>query len=210
MHPKTSWAGLGRAAALLGALAVGACSDAPTVTGAGTVSLARAGVAQTPRLETKTPTYPAIAVYIVYREYVNQNAGIRRLDHDDPKYQRYMEKRLRELYPQRGYAGMMREAVAEMRQYRRAWREYENELGIGVMSTEPCSGQEYQVIEDPECGTGGGGAPAVYDDDQSWSAQQEFVVDETYVPTVQEEADSLQVTSAENDLLYYYEDLGTW
>jgi hypothetical protein len=207
MHPKTSWAGLCKAAALLGALAVGACSDAPTATGTGTVSLARAGVAQTPRLETKTPTYPAIAVYIVYREYVNQNAGIRRLYHDDPKYQRYMEKRLRELYPQRGYAGMMREAVAEMRQYRRAWREYENELGIGVMSTEPCSGQEYQVIEDPECGTGGGGAPAVYDDDQSWSAQQEFVVDETYVPTVQEEADSLQVTSAENDLLYYYEDL---
>lgn len=85
-----------------------------------------------------------------------------------------MEKRLRELYPQRGYAGMMREAVAEMRQYRRAWREYENESGVGVMSTEPCSGQEYQVIEDPDCGTGGGGAPVVYDDDQSWSDQQEF------------------------------------
>ncbi|HEY0024770.1 MAG TPA: hypothetical protein VGB24_17790 [Longimicrobium sp.] len=155
----------------------------------------------------KTPTYPAIAVYIVFREYVNQNAGIRRLDDDNPKYQRYMEKRLRELYPQRGYAGMMREAVVEMEQYRRAWREYEIESGVGVMSTEPCSGQEYQVIEDPECGTGGGGTPVVYDDDQSWTAQQEFVVDETYIPTVQEEADSLQATSAENDLLYYYEDL---
>jgi hypothetical protein len=207
MHPKTSWAGLCKAAALLVALTVGACSDAPTAAGTGSVSFARAGVAQTPRLVTKSPTYPAIAVYIVFREYVKQNPGLRRLDHDDPTYQRYMEKRLRELYPQRGYAGMMREAVVEMRQYRRAWREYETEAGVGVMSTEPCSGEEYQVIEDPECGTGGGGASVVYDDDQSWTAQQEFVVDETYIPTVQEEADSLQVTTAENDLLYYYEDL---
>ena len=214
MRSKTFWAGLPKAAALLGLLAAAACSDAPTATGAGTVSLARTGVAQTPRLVTKTPTYPAIAVYIVYREYVNQNAGIRHLDQDDPRYQRYIEKRLRELYPQRGYAGMMREAVAEMRQYRRAWREYQN-APVGVMSLEPCTvrEQDYEVIGEGEpCGTGGGGdgsgTPApVYEDDQSWNAQQEFVVDDTYIPTVQEEADSLQVTSTENDLLYYYEDL---
>jgi hypothetical protein len=73
--------------------------------------------------------------------------------------------------------------------------------------------QDYEVIGEGEpCGTGGGGdgsgTPApVYEDDQSWNAQQEFVVDDTYIPTVQEEADSLQVTSTENDLLYYYEDL---
>lgn len=77
MHPKTSWAGLCKAATLLVLLAAAACSDVPTATGTGTVSLARAGVAQTPRPVTKTPTYPAIAVYIVFREYVNQNAGIR-------------------------------------------------------------------------------------------------------------------------------------
>lgn len=83
---------------------------------------------QPPKMEFKTPAYPAIALHIVYREYVNKHPGIRYLDPEDKEYQRYMEKRLRELYPQRGYAGMMKAAVEEMRRNKAAWRKYEEEM----------------------------------------------------------------------------------
>ena len=56
-------------------------------------------------------------------------------------------------------------------------------------------------------GRRGTGGTSLYNADTSWDTQQEFLVDDTYIPTVQEEADSLQVTTRENDLLYYYEDL---
>ena len=81
-----------------------------------------------PALESRAPRYPALAVYIVYREYLHRNPGLTTLSPDDRAYQNYMEKRLRELYPQRGYAGMMRDAVQEAGRNRAAWLQYEREL----------------------------------------------------------------------------------
>ena len=41
-------------------------------------------------------------------------------------------------------------------------------------------------------GGGGTGGTSLYNADTSWDTQQEFLVDDTYIPTVQEEADSLR------------------
>lgn len=184
-----------------------ACSDLPSSSPAGPV-LRQAAPLATPRSEMQAPSYPAIAVYIVYREYVIQNPGLRRLDPDDARYQRYMEKRLRELYPQRGYAGMMKDAVAEFRAYRQRWNEHAARSGVqigvqaceSVMSIASTGGCEGEVTEPsppfPE-----------YEDDPSWADQQEFVVDEAALPTLPEEADTLQLTADENELLHHYEDL---
>jgi hypothetical protein len=151
---------------------------------------------QPPKLEFKTPAYPAIALHIVYREYVNKHPGIRYLDPEDKEYQRYMEKRLRELYPQRGYAGMMKDAVAEMRRNKAAWRKYEEEL------------REYmKIMCDPTtiiCDDG----TVQHQPDPSWDGQEEHPPKpDGYIPTIQEEADSLQMTKEEIDRLYYYESL---
>lgn len=193
-----------------------ACADAPTAARAAAADLTprQAALASRPLppvLEHRTPEYPAIAVYIVYREYVNKHPGIRFLKQDDPEYQRYMEKRLRELYPQRGYAGMMRDAVGEMRRNREAWRRYERALREHVYSS--ASDCDVQLVPDSEC-EGGGGSDGTadpslteYPTDPSWSGNLEYYVDESLVPTLQEEADSLQLTPTESSGLQYYETL---
>jgi hypothetical protein len=204
-------------------LTLGACTDAPERLPL-SPDLAQApatyGEALTPppRLVSRTPHYPAVAVYIVYREYVNQHPGLTRLSQDDPEYQRYMEKRLRELYPQRGYAGMMREAVAEMREYRRQWKDYEQarKARRGGISPQMCEINMTSISTAEYCEPGGGGGggggsypppqPEYYDDG-SWSGQVEFAVDETQVPTIAAEVDSLQASAHEQDLLLYYESL---
>jgi hypothetical protein len=148
-------------------------------------------------VEYRTPTYPAIAVYIVYREYVNQHPSIRHLSADDKEYQKYMEKRLRELYPKKGYSGMMRDAVAEHRR------------NVAVLRTSMTVASDESPPDALVCG--GHGEPnqpaPSYDPDPSGNGEQEFPVDETIVPTVQEEIDSLQATPAEADGLRYYETL---
>src|SRR3712207_6208650 len=114
-------------------LSLAACGEGP-LPSAADGELRQAAPLATPA--TRTPAYPAIAVYIVYREYVSQNPGLRYLDSDDPRYQRYMEKRLRELYPERGYAGMMKDAVAEFRAFRDGARGSSQGGGAGVQSCE--------------------------------------------------------------------------
>lgn len=205
-------------------LALGACTDTPDrlpLSPDLAQPAATSGQALTPppRLVSRTPHYPAVAVYIVYREYVNQHPGLTRLSQDDPEYQRYMEKRLRELYPQRGYAGMMRQAVAEMREYRRQWTEYDENRGVvgGRLSPQMCYPQITSLTPPDDCEGGGGGgggsgttypAPSTeYYPDGSWTGQAEFAVDETQVPTITAEADSLQANSYERDRLLYYESL---
>ncbi|HEX6911471.1 MAG TPA: hypothetical protein VF142_13790 [Longimicrobium sp.] len=162
-----------------------------------------------PVLEARAPAYPALAVYIVYREYVHLNPGLATLSDDDPRYQQYVEKRLRELYPTRGYAGMMRDAVAEagrnrtrVRQYEREMREYERQMGtyaarfpgsLDAMST--CE----TLALDPVAGA-----------DSSWTGQEEFAVPpDEQLPTLQMEIDTLQLEGPEVDALHYWESLAT-
>lgn len=169
-----------------------ACQDAPS---ASTVRAPAEPVrAEIRKVEHKTPTYPAIAVYIVYREYVNQHPGIRRLSVDDRDYQKHMEKRLRELYPKKGYSGMMRDAVAEHRS------------NLEILQTAMSLGGGDCPPEALICDNGEPNQPT-YDPDPSWDGQQEFHVDESIVPSLQEEIDSLQATPAEADGLRYYETL---
>jgi hypothetical protein len=205
-----------RSAAIALLAALSACADAPMPTSPAAPSLSAGEQTQaplaTPRFEARTPTYPAIAVYIVYREYVNLNPHLTHVDVEDPHYQRYMEKRLRELYPERGYAGMMRESAAELRQHQRRWVQYEEARrrhagGIGIQS---CDGDFYMYSSE-FCEPGG--SPYVpppeptYDDDPSWIGQEEFVIDNSQVLTVQQHADSLQATADEYDRLVYFESL---
>lgn len=211
-----------RGALLIPALAIGlgGCGDAPTSSAAPVPHLAQGEAAprrvSPPRLAARAPEYPAVAVYIVYREYVSKHPGLARLDPDNADYQRYVETRLRELYPQRGYAGMMREAVADMREYRQQWREYQQSrrAGGGGVSTQSCeiNMTSISIAEYCEGPIGGGGttypAPSpIYNTHESWSGQVEYAVDDTQVPTLQQEADSLQVDAYEQDRLAYYESL---
>jgi hypothetical protein len=147
-------------------------------------------------LEYKTPTYPAVAVYIVYREYVNLHPRVRHLSVDDKDFQKHMEKRLRELYPRKGYTGMMRDAVAEHRR------------NVAILRTSMTASSDECPPEALVCENGEPNQPTYsYDPDPSWEGEQEFPVDESIVPTVQEEIDSLQATPAEADGLRYYETL---
>jgi hypothetical protein len=156
-------------------------------------------------------------VYILYREYLHKNPGITRLSVDDPQYQQHMERRLRQLYPTRGYSGMMRDAVAERRRHEVTWRRYEQQLeqqqGVRLMSCET------QVIEGDGCGAGGGGGGTGggYEDpyadplvDPSWDGQVEFAVPaDEELPTIQMEVDTLMLDQAEVQEIYYYESLAT-
>lgn len=58
---------------------------------------------QPPKFVAQTPVYPAPVIYILYREYLHKNPGLTSLSPEDPKYQRYLERRLRQLYPTKGY-----------------------------------------------------------------------------------------------------------
>lgn len=162
-----------------------------------------------PVLEAKAPAYPPLAIYIVYREYVHQNPGLTTLSDDDPRYQQYMEKRLRELYPARGYAGMMRDAVAEARrnrllvqQYEREVREYDRQMrALSTVST-----NSFTATSTCEASYADSNAGA----DSSWSGQEEFAVPpDEQLPTIQMEIDTLQLEGPEVDAIHYYEALAT-
>lgn len=171
-----------------------------------------------PVLEAATPRYPAAVVYILYREYLHRNPGVTSLSPDDPRYQRYMERRLRELYPTRGYAGMMRDAVAETRRNQAAWRRYERELReyegglspadceqqmMSIASSSPASCSPDPVEEEPDPYAD----PLV---DASWAGQEEFAVPaDSAIPTIPMEIDTLQLQGEEVDSIYYYESLAT-
>jgi hypothetical protein len=160
---------------------------------------------ETPSFGSGTPLYPAIAVYIVYREYVNLHPGITTLSLDMPEYQRYMEKRLRELYPDRGYSGMMRDAVAEVRQNRQTWERHEREMdqyrrGMASLSTVSA------FTATTTCSAGSVNPYA--DQDSSWEGQEEFaVLEDDQLPTIQMEIDSLGLVGSQVQDIYYYESL---
>jgi hypothetical protein len=161
-----------------------------------------------PVLDFKAPAYPPLAIYIVYREYVHRYPGITTLRPDDADYQRYMEKRLRELYPARGYAGMMQDAVAEAKRNRLRIEQYERELrdygrrvtADGLQST------SFSTLTTCESSS----VDLLADADPSWTGQEEYAVPpDDQVPTIQMEIDSLQLVGTEVDAIYYYESLAT-
>lgn len=168
-----------------------------------------------PRLTVQTPQYPASVLYILYREYLHKNPGLTSLSPEDPRYQQYLERRLRQLYPGRGYAGMVKDAVAERRQQMKMWKEYERKLRewentVGIMA---CT---EGMITDPETGepcqpVGPDPTPEPSPDpttDPSWEGNEEFQVPpDEMIPTLQMEIDSLQMTPPEVEHLYYQESL---
>ena len=189
---------------------VSACGrpDGPVAVAAPDVARrAQASVAHPtpPRLATNTPVYPAVAVYIVYREYLHHHPSVTRLSMDDPEYQHYMERRLRQLYPTRGYSGMMRDAVREARRNREAWDAY---VGASAISTLSTTSEEFCAAGEP-CDSGTG-TPAPVDIDPSWMGQEEFPVPpDEELPTLAAEVDSMQMEPEEVQEMYYYESLAT-
>jgi hypothetical protein len=146
-------------------------------------------------------------VYIVYREWVHRNPGLTTLSLDDPHYQRYVEKRMRQLYPDRGYAGMMRDAVAEMRHNQAVWQKYEREMREYQRLTSSYSTPSSYTIAST-CSSAS--ADPYAGQDGSWSGQEEFAVPpDEQLPTIQMEIDSLGLAGSQVDDIYYYESLAT-
>ncbi|HEX8271569.1 MAG TPA: hypothetical protein VF615_02890 [Longimicrobiaceae bacterium] len=161
---------------------------------------ARPEAPRPPRLETATPRYPAVAQYIVYREFVNRHPDAAKLIRQGEPYWQYVEKRLMELYPGTGYRGMVRDAHEDVRRYRAAWAGYQARLqDIGAMVIEPCTS------------TDGGSCPYAnpygYEDDPSWEGQTEPEPDPYATPTLEEEVQTLRMTQPETSEMYYYESL---
>lgn len=166
-----------------------------------------------PRLMVQTPRYPAPVLYILYREYLYRNPGLTSLSPEDPRYQQYLERRLRQLYPGRGYAGMVRDAVEERKRQTEVWNSYQRkvrewETTAGIMACtgtmlmdpetgEPCQPSNPDPTPEPDPGT-----------DPSWDGNEEFQVppDET-IPTLVMEIDTLQMMQPEIDQMYYQESL---
>lgn len=190
---------------------------APALDSGATLSQQTRSIPKEPKLESAAPRYPAVAVYIVYREYVKMHPGLTVLDPDDKDYQKYMEKRLRELYPEkRGYDGMVADMGREVKAHRAAWATYEQQLSTFDHTGGPIGGGaecDISYVGGPEC-TGGGPTPpdgptyADPDVDGSWTGHYEHAVpSDEWIPTVQAETDSLQLSPAEASQLTYYESL---
>lgn len=170
-----------------------------------------------PVLESSTPRYPAAVIYILYREYLHRNPGLTSLGADDPRYQAYVERRLRELYPARGYSGMMRDAVAEARRNQAAWRKYEHDLRTSGAGDPSLAGCDTQVMSAAPSPTACSPDPVEEEEadpyadplvDPSWSGQEEFAVPaDSLIPTIPMEIDTLRLQGAEVDSIYYYESL---
>lgn len=161
---------------------------------------------QAPVLEWATPTYPALAIYIVYREYVHQNGGLTYLDPDDRRYQAYMERRLMQLYPDRGYPGMMRAARTEARRNFAALERHERD--VRAFRAQLASETNPLLSSALQCGTASADPNA--GSDPSWTGADEYPVPpDTHVPTIQMEIDTLQLVGVEVDDIYYYESLAT-
>jgi hypothetical protein len=131
---------------------------------------------------------------------------------DDKHYQQYVERRLRQLYPTRGYEGMIGEAVADVRRFHDEWKEYRRQAAATVaMVPITCAAA---LEPDPSCtegggdGSSGGGTTWDPDVDPSWSGNDEHPgYPDGYVPTVQQEIDSLVAEPEEVERIYYYESL---
>lgn len=162
----------------------------------------------------QTPQYPATVLYILYREYIHRNPGLTSLSPVDPKYQRYLERRLRQLYPGRGYSGMAADAMEERKAHMMAWGDYQKNLRkwqttIGIMActetslVDPETGEPCRSSEDP-----GNALEPDPTTDPSWDGNEEFQVppDET-IPTLVMEIDTLQMIQPEIDQMYYQESL---
>lgn len=171
-----------------------------------------------PRLETSTPSYPVSVLYIVGREYVLKHR-LTQLDPADKQYLKYVERRLRQLYPEKGYDGMIDAAAADWRAYRDRWARYEAESASLATAAYPAGGGTIcpmvfsitcgGVGEPEDPGTNPGDA-AGYEDDASWTGNTEHPAPpEGFIPTVPEEIDTLQAEQPEIDRIYYYESLAS-
>jgi hypothetical protein len=146
-------------------------------------------------------------IYILYREYLHKHPGLTRLSPEDERYQQYLERRLRQLYPTKGYSGMVRDAVEEMKQNRLAWRDYEQKQDAWIQSIAPFCNDGYDPSTGEPCTTTD---TSDRTGDSSWDGQEEHAVPpDEMIPTLQMEIDTLQMTQPEIDHLYYQESLAT-
>jgi hypothetical protein len=213
--------GLRLLAILCGTIAcvtLAACESAvepvPDVTNIAGSALAQQGAMPVrptpPVILAQTPRYPAIAIYIVYREYLHRNPGLTTVSSEDRQYQQYIEKRMREIYPERGYAGMMRDATEEARQNRMAWQAYERDLREYERQMARYSGAQVLGSSTTLSSCGSTSVDPYADADPSWTGQEEYAVPpDAQLPTIQMEVDSLRLEGSEVDEIHYYESIAT-
>lgn len=95
-----------------------------------------------PDLVINTPNFPALAIHIIQREWVNnenklKNSGVTDLD-------TYIEQRLMELYPETAYIGMLKDAREEAEEFKSEYNQYLTDL----KAYEIQNGIDYVEIED--------------------------------------------------------------
>jgi hypothetical protein len=153
---------------------------------------AHSQVPEPPRFRADVPVYPAPVLYILYREYLHRHPEVDFLTPDDRRYQAYVERRLRALYPDRGYDGMMADAARAHATYMQEWIAYERA----------------QRAHDHALRAVDFGVSSLSDADPSWDGQEEHPpYPDGYIPTITMEIDSLVATGPEVDRIYYYESL---
>ncbi|MFA4839525.1 MAG: hypothetical protein WC703_08630 [Candidatus Neomarinimicrobiota bacterium] len=145
------------------------------------------GIPQTPSRELTQPKFPALAMHIVYREFISRHPEIKTLNELDEQFPSYLEDRLIELYPEDAYIGMVEEGKSELEALKADYEKYSSDLEQYNKSI-PIN--LFKTVDDS---TG---------DDEEWPEDynDEMGSNMDYIPTLEQETDSLQMVDEEIQL----------
>ena len=142
------------------------------------------GIPQSPSSELTQPKFPALAMHIVYREFINRHPEIKTLDELEEQFPSYLEDRLIELYPEDAYTGMVEEGKSEIEALKADYEQYSSDLE---------QYNKYNLFKTVDDSTG---------DDEEWPEDynDEMGANMDYIPILEQEIDSLQMTEEEIQL----------
>jgi hypothetical protein len=95
-----------------------------------------------PNLTVNSPQFPALAIHIIQREWVNNENKLKTNGVND--LDTYIEQRLIELYPETAYIGMLKDAREEAEEFKSEYNQYLTDL----KAYEIQNGIDYVEIED--------------------------------------------------------------
>ena len=84
-----------------------------------------------------TPEFPAIALYIIHKEYVMRHPEIKTTAELEQNMKGYLEQRLIDLYPEIAYIGVVDASLAEISLYMNEWNQF--------LAANPSYEQEYKI-----------------------------------------------------------------
>lgn len=121
-------------------------------------------------------------MHIIYREFVNKNPQINTIAELNEKFPSYLEYRLIELYPEDSYKGMVKDGIQELKALEDNYNQYISELKYYNYSIDDAL---FKVLDDST-------------EDENWP--DEMAANMYYIPTLEQEIDSLQMTAEEIQL----------